>query len=275
MANAYDTYTSLRADTARGVAQSVPEALREARFLLNRVQHQVLAAQPDGIRRQLCGILFTHATQSFELADIYDAPEAWTQRDAAPDRRGALRTAAITAALILFVLCCVELYYIHEILLLVGLSLAAILVLAAVVTRPRPGRERIHLTQRVSPERLDAYLAARMRAIDRDMDALDLLLPTDTHGTGDEALDIVAKVLEIDSARIDPVPPAIRHAADALLVRQGITLVDYTEENAPLFQSLPTQRSSRTLVPAMLRDGHLIRQGLAIQSVSPVHEEVH
>lgn len=273
MTSAYETYRTLSDSAARAENASVQDTLRDARFLINRVQHQVLAAQPDGFRRQLCGILFAHTLQAFDLANVYDTPEAWTQRDEETGRHKGLRTAALAGACVLFLLCCVQLYFIREILLLVGFAAAAFLVFACWALREKPKPERIHLTQRINAGRLDAYLEACMRAIDRDMEALDLLLPSDLQAPSDEMLDIAAKVLEIDRAGVEPLPASIRHAVDSLLVQQGITLVEYTEDNAPLFQTLPTQRASRTLVPAMLRGDHLARAGLAILTTQQAQEE--
>lgn len=263
--NAYDTFDSLKG--ALSITDSTPpqDAIRDIRFLLNRVQHQVLASQGDSFHRQMYGILFSHAQRQYDLPDAYDEPKAWIEKPETADRRKTLRSLLMAAGILLFALCCVQLYFKREILLMLGCMASAALVGLYFILAPKATPDRIHLTQRINAERLLAQLAASMRAIDRDMESIDLLLPGEGQARlPDDVLEIAAKALEIERAGVEPLPQSLRYAVDALLVQQDITLVEYTPENAPLFQTLPTQRDTRTLAPAMLREGHLVRAGMAI-----------
>lgn len=273
MATALETYQALRG-MAEITASSAPkDAFDAARFLVSRVQHQVLSTQPDGLHRQLYGILFAHALHQFDLSEVYDAPTTWTEQEGAPDRRRILRDGAVVVAAILFLISCVQLYAHSEILLLVGLIAIAALLLLAFLLRPTQAKARIRLQQRVNPQRLDEQIERAMRAIDRDMAALDTMLPReDAAAVSPAALDLYAKVLELARNGEAPLPDELMEAADAYAAQEGIALEEYSAAHAALFQVLPTKRGTRTLVPAMLREETLLRSGLAVAGAGEERE---
>lgn len=263
---AYDTLVQLRTETTITDGMPPEEAAQNMRFLISRVQHQVMADQYDGLRRQLCGILFAQASHMFDAFGTLGTPEVWTQHQDNPDRRKVLRRVAVIAAVVLLLLCLLQMYYRGEILAMVGVGGCALLLLCAYFLRPpKPLQEKYHVTQRVDAEKMMAMVESAMRGIDRDMEALDMLVPSETAGAVQEdVLVIIARMIEFERSGQGVLPPELRHEMNAFLVRQNVTLVEYTDQNATLFQTLPTRSKTTTLAPAMMQGDHLVRRGLAI-----------
>ena len=56
-------------------------------------------------------------------------------------------------------------------------------------------------------------------------------------------------------------------AITALSITKGYEFLEYTPDNEALFDTMPTKRATRTIVPAVVRDKQLISRGLAIVSI--------
>jgi len=83
-------------------------------------------------------------------------------------------------------------------------------------------------------------------------------------GTADEAmLDLLISQLEAKaSGRAEMVMRSLERAEQTLHM-MGIEVVHYDAEHAALFDVLPTMGEARTIRPALVRDGQLLRRGTA------------
>ena len=83
-------------------------------------------------------------------------------------------------------------------------------------------------------------------------------------GTADEAtIDLLASLLEAGASGR---PEAALRSLDQVRTYMnllGMEMLDYSEENAALFDVLPTLGEARTIRPAILQDGKVIRRGAA------------
>lgn len=265
MITAQESYLAHR--SAATLTEDTPpkEAVGQMRRLVSLVQHQVLSEQTDDLRRQLGGILFAHALRQFDLLDAFAEPKVWTREQTAPAKRRLPRGLLLGLSIALYLLCAIELYRDGEILWMAAFALCGVAMAAFFLTKPQKPPAEHFATQRMDPGALFAMVEGSLRAIDRDMEALDALLPPEEAGGAQpDVLDLMALLIEKSRNGTEAISPEVMSAVEGYLVRQGITLVDYTDRNAPLFQTLPTQRETKTLVPAMLQGDRLARGGMAV-----------
>ena len=83
-------------------------------------------------------------------------------------------------------------------------------------------------------------------------------------GTADEAmLDLLTALMEAKSSGRNDLAMRSLAQAEQYLHMLGIELVFYDENSAQLFDLLPTMSSARTIRPAMMKDGKILRRGVA------------
>ena len=87
-------------------------------------------------------------------------------------------------------------------------------------------------------------------------------------GTADEAmLDLLTALMEAKASGRDDLAMRSLAQAEQYLHMLGVELVFYDESSAQLFDLLPTMGSARTIRPAMMKDGKLLRRGVAAASM--------
>lgn len=83
-------------------------------------------------------------------------------------------------------------------------------------------------------------------------------------GTADDAmLDLLTALMEAKSAGRDDLAMRSLNQAEQYLHMLGVELIQYDKTNAQLFDILPTMGQARTIRPAMMKDGKLLRRGVA------------
>ncbi|MBE5798502.1 MAG: hypothetical protein E7321_00935 [Clostridiales bacterium] len=83
-------------------------------------------------------------------------------------------------------------------------------------------------------------------------------------GTADEAmLDLLTTLMEAKNSGRDDLAMKSLSQAEQYLHLLGVELIGYSVENAQLFDILPTMGESRTIRPAMMQDGKVLRRGVA------------
>ena len=83
-------------------------------------------------------------------------------------------------------------------------------------------------------------------------------------GTADEAsIDLLVSQLEAKASGRPEMAMRSLDRAEQYLHMLGIEIVPYDEEHAALFDVLPTMGEARTIRPALLKDGQMIRRGTA------------
>ena len=88
-------------------------------------------------------------------------------------------------------------------------------------------------------------------------------------GTADDAMiDLLVALMEAKASGRDAVAMRSLNLAEEYLRMLGIDVVAYDPAHANLFDALPTMGESRTVRPALMKDGRLIRRGVAAVAAS-------
>lgn len=83
-------------------------------------------------------------------------------------------------------------------------------------------------------------------------------------GTADEAmLDLLVTLMEAKASGRDELAMRSLSQAEQYLRMLGVEIMPYSEENASLYDVLPTMGETRTIRPALMKDGMLLRRGMA------------
>ena len=83
-------------------------------------------------------------------------------------------------------------------------------------------------------------------------------------GTADDAmLDLMTALMEAKASGRDDLAMRSLTQAEQYLHLLGIELIGYDEQHAQLFDLLPTLGASRTIRPAMMKNGKILRRGVA------------
>ena len=83
-------------------------------------------------------------------------------------------------------------------------------------------------------------------------------------GTADDAmLDLLTALMEAKASGRDDLAMRSLSQAEQYLHRLGVELIPYDAAHAQLFDVLPTMGEARTIRPAMMKDGKVLRRGVA------------
>ena len=83
-------------------------------------------------------------------------------------------------------------------------------------------------------------------------------------GTADEAmLDLLSALMEAKASGRDELAMRSLNQAQQYLHMLGVEVILYDPEYAQYFDILPTMGEARTIRPAMIQDGRLLRRGVA------------
>lgn len=83
-------------------------------------------------------------------------------------------------------------------------------------------------------------------------------------GTADEAMiDLLVTLMEAKASGRDELAMRSLSQAEQYLRMLGVEIIPYSDENADLFDVLPTMGEARTIRPALKKDGALLRRGTA------------
>lgn len=82
-------------------------------------------------------------------------------------------------------------------------------------------------------------------------------------GTADDAmLDLLSALMEAKASGRNELAMRSLTQAEQYLHRLGIEVIDYDEAHAQLFDTLPTLGEARTIRPAMMQEGRVLRRGV-------------
>ena len=120
--------------------------------------------------------------------------------------------------------------------------------------------------------------ADMVREVGEICQAADLALieqdnaPARLSGTADEAmLDLLSAMMEARASGRQDLALRSLDQAEQYLRMLGVQSVFYDAEHAALFDVLPARSGERTVRPALVRDGELVRRGVA--AVAPMAKE--
>ena len=118
----------------------------------------------------------------------------------------------------------------------------------------------------VNMDNLLSLISRRMEAIDRDLDAF-LSIPAEANSSDDSMVHIITLANSLKRADADSVPDELMTAISALSLSKGYEFIDFSPESEAFFDTMPTKRETRTIVPAVVKDQVLIARGMAIVNI--------
>jgi hypothetical protein len=258
MLSAYELFEELKPAVPFNKDEGLEQSLKNARELITRIQQKTLPEISESIPRQIGGMLFSHTLGALDAAFIQGEPQIYEK--AAPEKK---RRPAIVFAILAALATAAAVFLLKEQnhfwpMLCVLLSLV-VWIIAFFMTYSPPKKAEYRIIPVADDEKLMGFVGEQMRLIDRDLEALMALCIMDNpQEISESALDAMMKIYE-QSESLE-----IRQTITYYLKQNGLTSVEYTLHNAPMFQTLPSLAATRTLVPALLKDNRMVRQGLAI-----------
>ena len=134
-------------------------------------------------------------------------------------------------------------------------------VLSALWPREKPTAD---IYQSVNAKALFMLAERRMEAIDRDLEAY-MNIPGSNQDEDEGVLQLITKAVGLKREDPDSVPDELMTTITALSIARGYSLYDYNGENEEYFDIMPTIRQTRTIVPALVKNGRVLSKGLAIE----------
>lgn len=147
------------------------------------------------------------------------------------------------------------------------------LLFAAGFIRMRPARQEEQEPQArgvayADAQTVIAQLTQLCEAADICVQDLQLLMQSGGRarlsGTADDAmLDLLVALMEAKASGREAMAMRSLSLAEEYLHMLGIEIVDYGSETAAMFDALPTMGQARTIRPALVKEGRVLRRGVA------------
>lgn len=253
-------------------AQNMDQAISACMLALEQTACELAQDEQDELARQRQQAVLTvmrRAPQLLRAAGargelvIQDPP---AQKETAPD---ALRRMAKPAgAFLLGALAVYELIDGQTLFALLQLLGANLLLLGGAAKKAEPGRMQARGIPCADAQALVRALRELCQAVDICVSDL-LLLEKDAglarlSGSADDAmLDLLSALMEAKASGRDDLAMRSLNQAQQYLHMLGVEILFYDPACAQHFDILPTMGESRTIRPAMMRDGKLLRRGTA------------
>jgi len=244
----------------------------QVRHALSQAEQNALAEMSDDILRQQAGLLMSCIRQSVSLLEAQDSTQVWVPQSmqTKAKRPAALRWSALALQLLVCLWCCAEQLWF-------GLLLAAgAFIFSAVLffterryKAPVQAENECRITTSLNTDKLFSLLDGQLRAADRYLNDFQYLNDQLRIGGSDCSDDaVISRASDMMEALYDVADEereTVQEAAVRLLDVLGMQVLDYSEENAQYFNTLPSKNVNRTLRPAILsgKDSTLLQRGTA------------
>ncbi|MBQ6715226.1 MAG: hypothetical protein IJN21_01735 [Clostridia bacterium] len=230
----------------------------ELRRVITDTQQLTLSQMDDSLSRQLGSILFSHEAGLISALSAINPPEVRWQKKK-------LLTLPSLFALFGAIsgVCAMILVFESGKFFVFLLTLLSVLlfVLSALWPREKPTAD---LYQSVNAKALFMLAERRMEAIDRDLEAY-MNIPGSNQDEDEGVLQLITKAVGLKREDPDSIPDELMTTITALSIARGYSLYDYNGENEEYFDIMPTIRQTRTIVPALVKNGRVLSKGLAIE----------
>ena len=255
-------------------AQEIEQAIAACSMALEQTACELAQDEQDEHARQRQQAVLAVARRAPQLLRaaqargelLLAAPQAAAQKEAAPDK---LRRLAKPAGIFLLgALAVYELIDGQTLFALLQLLGANLLLLGGAAKKAEPGRMQARGIPCADAQALVRALRELCQAVDICTSDL-MLLEKDAgraqlSGTADEAmLDLLSALMEAKASGRDDLAMRSLNQAQQYLHMLGVEILFYDPACAQHFDILPTMGESRTIRPAMMRDGKLLRRGTA------------
>ncbi len=261
MALAYEHFQALRETKNIPAVLGNEEAARTVNELITECRQLTVSQLPTSNAKQLCSILFSHEGGLIAALSVFKEPKISKQSS------GTKKHLKLICILVSALLALAAIYLlwntgtgdrIVHCLFVVAAELFALLGYFL----PR-AKEAYIASQTVDMDSLLSLVSRRMEAIDRDLDAF-LSIPTETDSTDDSMVQIITLANSLKRQDAGSVPDELMTSISALSLSKGYQFLDFTPENEAFFDTMPTKRETRTIVPAVIKEQTLVARGMAI-----------
>ena len=238
----------------------------ELRRIITDTQQLTLSQMEDSLSRQLGSILFSHEAGMISALSAINPPEIKWHKT---------KLLSLPALFSLFGvisgICALALIYNSGKLLVFILALLSLIlfVVSALWPREKPTAD---IYQSVNAKALFMLAERRMEAIDRDLEAY-MNIPGSNQDEDEGVLQLITKAVSMKREDPDGVPDELMTTITALSISRGYSLFEYNGENDEYFDIMPTIRETRTIVPALVKNGRVLSKGLAIEHTEETPEE--
>lgn len=238
----------------------------ELRRVITDTQQLTLSQMEDSLSRQLGSILFSHEAGLISALSAINPPEIQWHK---------AKTLTLSTLFSLFGLisgiCALILIFKNGTFFVFLLALMTVVLFALGVLWPKE-KPTADIYQSVNAKALFLLAERRMEAIDRDLEAY-MNIPGSSADEDEGVLHLITKAVGMKREDPDSVPDELMTAITALSIARGYSLFDYNGENEEYFDIMPTIRQTRTIVPALVKNGRVLSKGLAIEHTQEIPEE--
>ena len=272
MSLAYEHFKALREKKQFPEQMPSQEAATAVNELISECRQLTMSQLPSSSSKQLCSILFSHEGGFISAFSTLSAPKV------TKDRAAQKKNFNLIFVMVSLLVAAAGVYIIWKskaadrFIYCLFLAAAEALALFGYFL-PKP-KTSYKVEQNVDMEQLLSLASRRMEAIDRDLDAF-LSIPTEGSESDDSMVQIITLANSLKRSDPDSVPDELMTAISALSLSKGYEFLDYSQENEAFFDTMPTKRETRTIVPAVLKDQTLVARGMAIVSMRGETEVAH
>ena len=230
----------------------------ELRRLITDTQQLTLSQMDDSLSRQLGSILFSHEAGLISALSAINPPEIkWHKK----------KTLTLPSLFALFGavggICALILVFETGKFFVFLLTLLSVLLFVLSILWPKE-KPTAEIYQSVNAKALFMLVERRMEAIDRDLEAY-MNIPGSNQDEDEGVLHLITKAVGLKREDPDSVPDELMTSITALSIARGYSLYDYNGKNEEYFDIMPTIRQTRTIVPALVKNGRVLSKGLAIE----------
>ena len=266
MSLAAEHYRALTEKVNYGNLKNTEEIQAELRRVIADTQQLTLSQMDDSLSRQLGSILFSHEAGLISALSAINPPEIKWHRKKVLSLSSLFALFGLITGVCALILIFNGGSFFHFLLTLLSVALFTISVLWP---KEKPSAD---IYQSVNAKALFMLAERRMEAIDRDLEAY-MNIPGSNQDEDEGVLQLITKAVGMKREDPDSVPDELMTTITALSIARGYSLFEYNGENDEYFDIMPTIRKTRTIVPALVKNGRVLSKGLAIEHTEEIPEE--
>ena len=264
MALAYEHFQALREGKDIPAALNLEDAARVTNELISECRQLTMSQLPTSNAKQLCSILFSHEGGLISAFSTLKEPTVSRQ---SASRKKNINLLFIIVSLLLTIAVVYILWNSQAgdrfIYCLFVVAAEVFALLGYFIPQPK---DSFQAAQLVDMDNLLSLVSRRMEAIDRDLDAF-LSIPAEADSADDSMVQIITLANSLKRQDPDSVPDELMTAISALSLSKGYQFLEYNPENEAFFDTMPTKRETRTIVPAVIKEQTLVARGMAIVNI--------
>jgi len=250
-------------------------AARQIRLTLERIQHETMIGQKDANLRQQIGILFSILKASCDMMQASGTPKLWISGETEKEKRKFSARILFVILFVGFIIAAgIICFYRKDIVTVLLIAFAVVSLLAYAVAnmlkkkkhekQVKPLQYKIELQSDV--DKIIAFFDKLFPTMDRYIQELSYLNMHNSRQTSEidaELLDLCAQMLEARRTGNNALAFQALQDVEQYLRHLGIEILEFSRSSQRYFQVLPAKEGERTICPALLKDGKILRAGVA------------